>query len=92
MALHYHYIYFLRGGPSNVGLYCGVFCVRLSRSPSDTHWSLGTALSFKPIYYALRGGASNRGSICGTFCANFNTANTSRTWDIGAALSLDNKK
>ena len=41
--------YSLRGGFSNRGSGCGVFCVHLSASLSSTGWDISAALSFKPV-------------------------------------------
>ncbi len=44
------YYYIRHGGFSNCGTPCGAFCVHALYAFSDSGWSVGTALSFKPIY------------------------------------------
>jgi len=41
--------YAVRGGHCNNGLYCGAWCVNLSRAASYTAWNIGAAPSCKPL-------------------------------------------
>lgn len=42
-------MYPFRGGSSNYGLLCGAFTLVSDNAPSNTHWSFGSALSYKPL-------------------------------------------
>ena len=84
--------YTLRGGHSNNSAYCGAFCVNASAPASVTHWSGGTALSFKIIasyYYIRRGGLPNSDVISGSFSLNASGAFSDTGWFFGAALSCN---
>lgn len=39
----------LRGGASNAGAICGVFCSALNNPASDADWNIGSSVSYKPL-------------------------------------------
>ena len=47
LLYHMTSYYTMRGGRSSLGVYCGAFFVIANATASNTHWSLGAALSFK---------------------------------------------